>query len=74
MNDVLPPALLLEILATPEVFIAGMVGALIGLAPFAVAEWLEKRRQRKLDEATDFLMRIGFLEARRRGQIPEDTQ
>lgn len=44
MNDILPPLLILDILAQPDVFAAGMLGALIGLAPFAVAEFLAKRR------------------------------
>lgn len=46
-------------------FLAFMGGALLGLAPFALRDWLKKRReareQRELDEATDHLMRIGFL-------------
>lgn len=83
MNS-LPPPLLIEILAQPEVFIAGMVGMLLGLAPSALIEWLDKRREkRELDEATDYLIRQGFLEIERKQWLaideptdwpPEDVQ
>jgi len=54
----------------PEVLlVVGMFGAIGGLLLFAAVEWLAKRHkareQRKLDEATDHLIRVGFLENER---------
>lgn len=72
MNDLYTLSLLLEHGAP---LVAFMAGALVGpLLAHLVEHLIARRRQRKLDEATDYLMRVGFLEADRRGWIPEDLQ
>lgn len=84
MTDILPPLIVLSALDDPSLLLIGfMVGMLLGLAPFAVSEWLEKRRarreqaereRRELDLATDFLMLVGFLEDEQAQRLQDDTQ
>ncbi len=63
-----------------ELCVSGMAALYIVIVSAAViCSVLEARKERRekqhqLDDATDYLMRIGFLENERRGRIPEDLQ